>query len=109
MKRRAFLKKTALAVGAAIAAPVLALQAKIPRLGKVLWVDSSSKSLSPDGTYVNSFASLNDALDQCSGETTIYMKPGHIETIHAPLTVPLRTTVVGLGDKDDRPRFTYET
>ncbi len=82
--------------------------------GNVFWVDSNAGSDQNKGTFDRPFASLDYAIGRCTANNgdTIYLKPGHAETVSAAAGVDIDVagvTIIGLGSGSDRPTFTFAT
>lgn len=90
--------------------------------GRALWLYNGT-ALEPGevggadgnrGTYERPFATLNYALTKCTAGRgdTIFIKPGHAETISSATALALSTAgvaIVGLGSGSSRPKFTLDT
>lgn len=86
--------------------------------GNVFYVDSGHAQAGDDTTHGMSvgrpFATLDYAVGQCTANNgdVIYVMPGHAETIAAAAGVDFDVagiTVVGLGQGNSRPTFTFTT
>lgn len=95
------------------------LPLQVAHPGKVFWVNNSGvlpeggigASDGNDGTYLRPFNSLDYAIGRCtSGRGDIIMlMPGHVEVVTAT-SIALDVAgvaIVGLGEGDLRPTFTY--
>jgi len=84
-----------------------------PVTGKEFYVDSNLGSNSRDGTTpAEARATLASALDLCtaSKNDTIYLMPGHVESMgDAQIAIDVvGVNVIGLGTRSSRPRFDYD-
>lgn len=84
-----------------------------PLTGNEFYVDSNLGSNSRDGTTpADAKATLASALDLCtaSKNDTIYLMPGHVESMgDAQIAIDVvGVNVVGLGHGASRPRFDYD-
>jgi len=84
-----------------------------PLTGDEFYVDSNLGSNSRDGTTpADAKATLASALDLCtaSKNDTIYLMPGHVESMgDAQIAIDVvGVNVVGLGSSGSRPRFDYD-
>lgn len=66
------------------------------------------------GTYHQPFATVQYASEQCSAENNniIYVRPGYTETIISAGQIDVAvagTTIIGLGEGDNRPTLTFTT
>ena len=87
--------------------------------GKVYWVDSNGAGSGTNkgprkGTFNHPFATLDVAVGHCNANRgdMIMVKANHSETIVADSGVDLDVagiSVVGLGNGEDRPTFTFAT
>lgn len=82
--------------------------------GDVFWVDSGSGSDGNKGSFDRPFASLDFAVGKCTANNgdVIMVKPGHSETLSSAGALDLDVagiTVVGMGNGEDRPQFTFDT
>lgn len=96
MQRRSFL-------AGLLALPFIAPIARIARAVKrklfpVVYVGAG---VAGEGTALT----LAEALKQVEPGGTVYVLPGHVETIREPLSFDMRTSIVGIGPKDQRPTF----
>lgn len=75
----------------------------------VLWVDSNGTTNS-DGTFPRPFSTLAAAIAKASSGDTIVLKEGHAETIATAAAVTQSVAgvnIIGLGEGDRRPAFTF--
>jgi hypothetical protein len=81
--------------------------------GKVLFVSSTLGTATNDGLNPSRpMTTLALALAQCSANRgdTIYLMPGHAETISAATAIsPAGVNIIGLGVGTARPTFTFDT
>lgn len=104
--RRAFLGLGALAVSAAVTRPAVAKgPASVPGVFIV-------SSFGATGMYAGAFTSLAAAFIAASRwtratgrEATIYVAPGHTETLTPPLNGPPLAAVIGMSRGSSRPTF----
>jgi hypothetical protein len=91
-----------------------------PNPGQVYWVNSTTvvppggkgSSNGNKGTYLAPFATIDYAIGQCTAGRgdTIYVMPGHVETIGAAAAVDLDVdgvSIIGLGRGTDQARFDF--
>lgn len=89
--------------------------------GKVFWVSNSSVMLAGQkagsngnpGTFNAPFSTLDYAIGMCTAHRgdTIFVKPGHAESLTAADGVDVDVagvTIIGLGRGTKRPKFTYD-
>lgn len=95
--------------------PVLPVSGQGPSTGQVFFVDSVLGSAAYDGlSPARALATLNAAVTKCIAAKgdTIYLMPGHTETLIAAAGVALSKAgirVIGLGVGKNRPIFNYST
>jgi hypothetical protein len=81
---------------------------------RVFWVSSLIGSDVYRGTQQRPFRTLAKAITATTSakNDVIYVMPGHTETVSTAAGILMNTTnvkVIGLGDGDDRPQFTFST
>ena len=77
----------------------------------VAGVDIAKNRIRPHGGINRYFATIDAAISACTANRgdTIYIMPGHAETVTAT-SIALDVagiTIIGLGNADDRPTFTF--
>lgn len=82
--------------------------------GEYFFVDSNNGSDGYDGSHDAPLATLDAAVGKCTADkgSVIIVMPNHAESLTADSAVDIDVagvTVVGLGQGDDRPTFTFTT
>ena len=82
--------------------------------GDIFWVDSGVGSNQNPGTFARPFSTVDYAVGRCTASNgdQIHVKPGHAETFSAANGIALDVagvSVIGHGDGNLRPTFTFDT
>ncbi len=99
------------------------LPAIVTNAGRNIWVDSNGPggstsaggNLGKRGTFQRPYATVVQALSVGQNNDTIWVKPGHTETISAAAGWAIGSSsltgirVIGLGMGDERPQITFST
>lgn len=84
-----------------------------PVYGDVLFVDSNNGNAGTsanEGTKRKPFATIDSAINQCEGDETIYVAPGHTEIISTADQIDVDVagvSIIGCGNGKRRPTLTY--
>lgn len=84
-----------------------------PVYGAVLFVDSNNSnagSTASDGQKRQPFSTINSALNQCTGDETIYVAPGHTELITLADQIDadvVGVSIIGCGNGTRKPTLRY--
>lgn len=84
-----------------------------PVYGAVLFVDSNNSNAgdtASDGQKRQPFSTIDDAINQCKGDETIYIAPGHTELITSADQIDCDVegvSIIGCGNGTRRPTLRY--